>query len=363
MKKGKWLQFGARTIVFQLFLICDFAAAYGLTRLIFIMTGRPPEIIDHILSGLVAMVLLPVNRVFFSFIQHRTILGKHIDFIHTKQRADILDAISKVAQGDFKVFVAAGNKRDPYFELADSVNKMARELGSLEKLRQDFISNVSHEIQSPLTSISGYASLLMREGISPGQIARYATIIETESKRLSKLSDNLLRLSVLESESAPLDIKPFRLDRQLERILLMLEPQWAGKNIIPDVSLPVMMLEGNEDLLSQVWINLLHNAIKFTPQNGTIRVRLTGNEANVECSIADNGIGIPLEDQIHIFERFYKVDKSRDRSLGGNGLGLSLVKKIVELHKGKITVKSDKGQGSEFTVTLPNQYRENSRTE
>jgi signal transduction histidine kinase len=355
MKKGEWLQFGARTIVFQVFLICDFAAAYGLTRLIFIVVGRPLELVDHILSGLVAMILLPVNRFLFSFIQHRTILGKHIDFIHTKQRTDVLDAMSKIAQGDFKVFVAAANKSDPYFEVADSINKMARELGSLEKLRQDFISNVSHEIQSPLTSISGYASLLTQEGISPDQIARYAMIIETESKRLSKLSDNLLRLSMLESESAPLEARPFRLDHQLERILLMLEPQWAGKNITPDVSLPVVTLEGNEDLLSQVWINLLHNAIKFTPENGTIRVWLTGNEDRVECSIADNGIGISPEDQIHIFERFYKVDKSRDRSLSGNGLGLSLVKKIVEMHKGMVSVKSQKGHGAEFIVTLPNQ--------
>ncbi len=274
----------------------------------------------------------------------------------TKELSDILDAMSKISQGDFKVFVAADDEREPYFEVADSVNKMARELGSLEKLRQDFISNVSHEIQSPLTSIRGYASLLRRNGIGPDQIARYATIIETESKRLSKLSDNLLRLSVLESESAPLEVRPFRLDRQIERILLMLEPQWAEKSIRLDVSLPIMMMTGNEDLLGQVWINLLHNAIKFTPEHGTIRIMLAGNEDSVECIVADNGMGVSPEAQIHIFERFYKVDKSRDRSLGGNGLGLSLGKKIVEMHKGKVTVKSDKGQGAEFVVRLPNHH-------
>jgi two-component system, OmpR family, phosphate regulon sensor histidine kinase PhoR len=310
--------------------------------------------VDHVLSGLVAMILMPVGRILYTFILDRTTArGKHHDFMHPKQLTDILDAMSKIAQGDFRVFVTTEDGRNPYGEVAASVNKMAKELGSIEKLRQDFISNVSHEIQSPLTSINGYASLLMRDGISTDQITHYATIIETESKRLSKLSDNLLRLSVLEADSVPLEIRSFRLDKQLESILLMLEPQWAAKNITPDVSLPLIMVTGNEDLLSQVWINLLHNAIKFTPENGTIRVILTGNQDNVVCTIGDNGIGISPEDQMHIFERFYKLDKSRDRSLGGNGLGLSLVKKIVELHQGKVTVKSEKGQGAEFMVTLP----------
>ena len=114
---------------------------------------------------------------------------------------------------------------------------------------------------------------------------------------------------------------------------------------------------GEEKLLSQVWINLIYNAIKFTPENGLIRVMLTSDKGNVVCTVADNGIGISLEDQIRIFERFYKVDKSRDRSLGGNGLGLSLVKKIIEIHAGRITVKSEKGQGAEFIVTLLAQSR------
>jgi two-component system phosphate regulon sensor histidine kinase PhoR len=354
MKKAQYLHFVTGIILYLLFFTCALAAAYGLTRLIFRTTGQPPEPVDHILSGLIAMILMPVGRFLLTLILGRTTDGViRRNFMHTKELTDILDAMNKIAQGDFTAFVVTDDEHNPYFEVADSVNKMARELGSLEKLRQDFISNVSHEIQSPLTSINGYASLLKRDGIGPDLITHYATIIETESKRLSKLSDNLLRLSVLEADSVPLEISPFRLDKQLESVLLMLEPQWADKNITPDVSLPNIMTAGNEDLLSQVWINLLHNAIKFTPENGTMRVTLTGNEDNVVCTVADNGIGIAPEDQIHIFERFYKVDKSRDRSLGGNGLGLSLVKKIVEMHGGKIAVKSGKGQGAEFMVTLP----------
>jgi two-component system phosphate regulon sensor histidine kinase PhoR len=342
MKKANFIH----KVSFLFIMSSVFAAAYALTRLIFGVTGHPPEPVDYILSGLLGMILMPLVGRFLIFQQM-------FDSLHGKPLMEILNAMSKIAQGDFNVFVDADEEHSPYSEVADSVNKMARELGSLEKLRQDFISNVSHEIQSPLTSISGYASLLMRDGISPEQIIHYATIIEAESKRLSKLSDNLLRLSVLEADGAPPEVKAFRLNKQLESIILMLEPQWSQKNIILDVSMPVMTMNGNEDLLSQVWINLLHNAIKFTPENGGIHVVLGGNEDNVICTIADNGIGISPEDQIHIFERFYKVDKARDRSLGGNGLGLSLVKKIVEMHGGQVTVESELGKGSIFKVIMP----------
>jgi signal transduction histidine kinase len=230
---------------------------------------------------------------------------------------------------------------------------MARELGSMEKLRQDFISDVSHELQSPLTSIAGFAALLQKDGVSGEDVSHYAAIIETESRRLSKLSDNLLRLSTLEAGVTPLETREFRLDKQLENILLMLEPQWAGKNLSPEASLAKLSVSGNEALLSQVWINLLHNAIKFTPEGGTIHVQLTMDNGQWTVTVADSGIGIPEEAQIHIFERFYKADKSRDRALGGNGLGLSLVKKIVELHGGRVAVVSAKGKGAAFTVTIP----------
>jgi two-component system, OmpR family, phosphate regulon sensor histidine kinase PhoR len=353
VKKSNYIHFITRTLLFLLLFTCAFAAAYGLTRLIFRVTGQPPEFVDHIVSGLTAIILMSGSWILFFLIHHWSKPGRDWHSIIDTQLKSILEAINRISRGDFDVFVSSEHERDPYKEVAESINKMAKELGSMERLRQDFISNVSHEIHSPLTSISGYASLLKNEGISREQIAHYAMIIEAESKRLSKLSDNLLQLSVLEEGIVPLEIKPFRLDKQLESILLMLEPQWAGKNISLDVSLPAVTAFGNEDLLSQVWINLLHNAIKFTPHDGTILVELTSNHDNVLLRIADSGIGIPPEDQIHIFERFYKVDKSRDRSLGGNGLGLSLVKKIAELHKGQVHVESEVGKGSVFTVTLP----------
>jgi len=143
----------------------------------------------------------------------------------------------------------------------------------------------------------------------------------------------------LEAEGSSITKASFRLDRQLENVALLLEPQWKAKNIIPETTLPKITVSGNEDLLKQVWINLLVNAIKFTPENGEINVSLKQDGETAVCIISDNGIGIAPSEQMHIFERFYKVDKSRDRSLGGNGLGLALVKKIVNLHKGEVSVE------------------------
>lgn len=162
--------------------------------------------------------------------------------------------MERIAQGNFDVFIEQV-KHGPFIEITDSINKLAKELGSMEQLRQDFISNISHEFQSPLTSISGYAALLRKDGATIKQL-EFATIIEEESNRLSKLAENLLRLSALEAEGSSITKASFRLDRQLENVVLLLEPQWKAKNIIPETTLPKITVCGKEDLLKQVWINL-----------------------------------------------------------------------------------------------------------
>lgn len=189
------------------------------------------------------------------------------------------------------------------------------------------------------------------DALAPGQRKHYLDIIKAESARLSKLSSNLLKLSSLDSGVAPL-FSQFRLDKQLQSAVILLDPQWSGKTISITAELDKVMISADEELLSQVWINLLHNAIKFTPEGGWIHITLATKGGKTICVIADNGMGISSEDQLHIFERFYKVDKSRDRSLGGNGLGLSLVKKIVELHGGIVSVESEQGKGTTLIVTL-----------
>lgn len=315
-------------------------------------------------SGLVAIYSVWLSPVFISaaagilsFVLLMWVMVKIRQFAfkhsHPKNpHSQIIDALSEVARGNFNIILHEDD-RGPHNEMAEAFNKMARELGDIEIMRQDFISNVSHEFQSPLTSIGGFAALLKDDTLPAAERSRYAGIIEMETRRLSSLSDNLLKLSSLDSEKKPLNRQNFRLDKQLQQAALTSEPQWSTKGINLEADLERCEYNGDIDLLSQVWVNLLHNAIKFTPEGGDIHMALAVSGHSAVVTISDNGIGIAPEDQLHIFERFYKADKSRDRALGGNGLGLSLVIKIVELHGGSVAVESEIGKGTRLTVTLP----------
>jgi signal transduction histidine kinase len=271
---------------------------------------------------------------------------------------NVIEALEKISQGDFNVLLDTKgiSKHDEYkkdfTDIIDSINKMAMELGTMEILRQDFISNVSHEIGSPLTSIKGFASLLRDTNISEEKRYHYLDIIEAETSRLSKLSENFLKLSSLEKPDSEFSKTEFSLDKQLQDIILMMEPQWKKKNQQITLKLDKINVIANQDLLSEVWINILNNSIKFTSEHGKIDVLLSDDKNYIYCTISDNGIGISEQDKMHIFERFYKSDKSRTRSLGGNGLGLAIAKKIIELHNGKITVESELAKGTKIIVTI-----------
>ncbi|QHT60795.1 hypothetical protein GXP70_13115 [Paenibacillus lycopersici] len=269
-----------------------------------------------------------------------------------------ISAIRRMSKGDFTVMIDKAEQMPGHYgELATSINDMAAELSQLEQMRQAFISNVSHEIQSPLTSIRGFARALQQEGLDDQQRHHYAGIIEAESVRLSKLSDNLMKLTTLEADQQKLHPKPFRLDQQVRAMILACEPIWTEKNILMDVNLDErVLLNGDEELLSQVWMNLLTNSLKFTGEGGTVSVELKPAADGAVVCISDNGIGIAEEDLPHIFERFFKADKSRSRREkgSGSGLGLSIVKVIVDLHGGTVTASSKLGVGTTFTITLPN---------
>lgn len=267
--------------------------------------------------------------------------------------APIIQAMESIARGDFSIRLNNDHDDGILSNLIASVNKMALELGQMENMRQEFISNVSHEIQSPLTSIRGFALALEDDQLSPEARHHYLDIIKAESTRLSRLTDDLLKLASLEAEQVKFTPHAYRLDQQIRSLILTCEPQWREKSINMDVALDELTITADEDLLSQVWLNLIHNGIKFTGQGGTLRVSLNQQGGQAEFRIADNGIGIAGEDRVHIFERFYKADKSRTRSREGSGLGLSIVKRIVDLHKGEINVESEVGQGSTFIVSLP----------
>ncbi|GAA3407468.1 HAMP domain-containing sensor histidine kinase [Paenibacillus hodogayensis] len=304
-----------------------------------------------------------------------------IAFAHgTPQRirtwTTIIGALNRISKGDFNVHLDidtvqgrkvrkprgnrkprrerrdGGNHNDLVY-LTQSINDMASGLKKIEWMRQEFVSNVSHEIQSPLTSIGGFARALRSSDLSREARDDYLSIIETETDRLSRLSDNLLKLTSLDSARHPFERKRYRLDKQIRRIVLACEPQWESKKLEMDIELEPCELVADEDLMSQVWMNLLHNAVKFTPEGGTIRIGIAEARGAWTVTVSDTGIGLSEEDRLHVFERFFKADKSRSRSEGGSGLGLAIVKKIVDMHGGTIRMDSQAGEGTTVTVTLP----------
>ena len=247
----------------------------------------------------------------------------------------IIEPIQKL-QRDFSVKIRNEEKYDGEIGvLVKSINDMTDELNAMEKMRQEFVSNVSHEIQSPLTSIKGFARALQDNNLSEEKREHYLTIIETETTRLSKLSQNLLNLTLLESEEYTPERVTYRLDQQLKQIVLNSEPLWAEKEIELELNLEKVHITADQESMSQVWINLIHNSIKFTPSGGTITIQLKEYEKVVEVRIRDSGIGISEEQKQHIFERFYKADSSRNRAYGGSGLGLAIVKKYSTFIKEK----------------------------
>lgn len=266
----------------------------------------------------------------------------------------LTQATKRVAKGDFDVEIKT-KRADEMGALTLSFNEMASELKQLEQMRQDFVSNVSHEIQTPLTSISGFAMAMKNSSlVAESDRNYYLDIIIAESGRLSRLSDNLLKLASLDSEHHPFEAVTYNLIEQIRQIVVTCEPQWSDKDIIIDiVSDDEIKITGDQDQLNQVWMNVLGNGIKFTPIGGHIEISILQSVDAIIVSISDSGIGIAPEQLEFVFERFYKTDSSRKRSTGGNGLGLAIAKKIVTLHHGSIEMKSQAGNGTTVVVHLP----------
>ncbi len=259
-------------------------------------------------------------------------------------------ATQKVASGQFDVSVDIG-KNDEIGILIRNFNRMAKELGNMEYLQKDFMRNVSHEFKTPIASIQGFAKLLQNENLSREDQLEFSGIILEETERLSKLSSNILRLSKLEHQNELTSKKEFLLDEQIRSAIVLLEPKWSKKNLDLIVQMEKTSYRGDEELLQQVWINLIENAIKFSNQGGRLSISLTQAENHVEVEIADNGIGMDEETRQRIFERFYQGNASH--SMEGSGLGLSIVKRILDLSNGEIQVKSSLNHGTAFLVKLP----------
>ncbi len=265
---------------------------------------------------------------------------------------DMIYATDKISRGDFKVHIKENfDEKTEMGMLQRSFNHMARELDSIEMFRKDFINNFSHEFKTPIVSVRGFAHQLRAGGLTEEEEREYIDIIASESDRLAKMSTNVLLLSKLENQQIVTDKTTFDLDEQIRTCLLLLEKQWSEKDIELDLDLDPVSYTFNEDMLSEVWINLFGNAIKFTPPRGKVScvLRRTGEEIRV-C-ISDTGSGMSSEVMTHIFEKFYQGDRSHGGE--GNGIGLTIVSRILELCGGRILVDSRPEMGSVFTVILP----------
>jgi signal transduction histidine kinase len=256
-------------------------------------------------------------------------------------------AAQEVAHGNFDMQVQVGNQ-DEIGRLAADFNTMVTEIAGTDKMRREFVSNVSHEFRTPMTSIRGFARLMAENPTDSEMVGENSGIIINESDRLIELSSNLLRLSELDAKTIHIETE-FSLDEQIRQAILSLEPHWGPKGIGFDVDLPTVTYRGEEELLRQVWLNLLENAIKFSHDDGTIKVGLARRETVVCVSVSDNGIGIANEDLPHIFDRFYKGTSGKS----GNGLGMSIVQKIMQFIGGSISVESEADKGTTVTVELP----------
>lgn len=260
------------------------------------------------------------------------------------------NAARRITEGDYTIEVKIDGN-DEIAQLGNDFNIMARELESTDNLRKEFISNVSHEFKTPVTSIKGFAQLIKEGSLSQNQVSEYCDIIIDESERLSQLSTNLLILAEIETEVIHEHKTLFSLDEQIRRVVLLLEPYWQKKNIEIELNLEKISLIDNDALIQQIWINLISNAIKFSHENSKIIINLNKENNKTKVEIIDFGIGIDEKDIQRIFERFYQADSSR--SSEGHGLGLVIVKTIVDKLDGDIIVQSELGKKTVFTVYLP----------
>ena len=266
---------------------------------------------------------------------------------------NLINSMDRLASGDFKTRVNGGSimRRYPAFVgVAESFNKMAEQLENTEMLRGDFINNFSHEFKTPIVSIAGFAKLLNRGNLTPEQQKEYVSIIEEESLRLSYMATNVLNLTKVENQSILTDVTEYNLSEQIRSCILLLENKWSKKDLDFSLSLEEHQIHANEELLKQVWINLLDNAVKFTPAGEMIEVAILETENNYCITVRNPGGTIPPEQQNKIWGKFYQADESH--AAEGNGVGLAIVKRIVELHCGTVGVSS-KNNVTIFTVNLP----------
>lgn len=339
----------------SLFPISLFAIYLGV---LFLMSGIHTGLIvlmNRLMWGNLAQVLVPMIywglvAVGLTLFTRWKIKGAYEEPMHR-----MAEAAEKVAEGDFSVYLPTCHTADrlDYLDMMIlDFNKMVEELGSIETLKTDFVSNVSHEMKTPISIIKNYAELLQMDNLTETQKLEYAKSIEGAAARLSSLISNILNLNKLEHQTIVPDLEVYDVCRQLCDSIFLFEDAWEEKGIELEADIEdIAEIRGDASLLEMVWNNLLSNAVKFTEPGGSIVVRQTSDQEYVRIAVSDTGCGIAKEQMEHIFDKFYQGDTSHSKE--GNGLGLALVKRVLELMDGEIQIDSEIGKGSTFTVTLP----------
>jgi len=330
--------------VFFVFLIMLLAAVLaGVALAILVGFDLLPEVPYPVLVwSIAALVVCIAIGTMFSALLSRWFL---------KPVNQLIRATRAVAAGDFSVRVDELAVKSELVQLITSFNTMAEELGSLELFRRDFIDTFSHEFRTPIVSIRGFARQLRNPLLTDTQKSEYIDIIVGEADRLTRMSSNILMLTRFEHQQIVTDCEDIRIDEQLRACILLLEKEWMKKGLSFDLALEDVTFRGNQEMLSQLWLNLLGNAVKFSDEGGEIRVACGMDKKHLVVEVEDRGIGMDEATKKRIFERFFQGAASR--ATEGNGLGLTIAARIVELMRGEISVESEPAKGSLFTVWLP----------
>lgn len=329
------------------FVLCIITCANIITSIIIALL----IFLGLVQSRFMMTIWLPI-----AFLITSSILGTIFASFMSKQIIKPLDKLSQatqlVAKGDFSIRIEEETNVQAINVLLNDFNKMATELGSIEMFRSDFINNFSHEFKTPIVSICGFARQLEKGGLTEDEQKTYAHIIATNAEHLASMASSVLLMTKLENQEIVDGKEKYSLDDQIRDCILTMQNAWENKNIDLTVDLDEVEFFGNKEIVNHIWSNLIGNAIKFTPENGEIAIRMSEKDNIVSVSVEDNGIGMSKEVLEHIFDKFYQGDKSHKTF--GNGLGLPLTKRVITLCGGDISVQSVEGKGSIFKVDLPN---------
>lgn len=346
---------GERMIKNSLFPLSLFAIFLGV---LFLMSGIHVGLVvlmndlgwSEIIQTIVPMLYWGIVAVGLTLFTRKKIKSTYEEPLHR-----LAEATKQVSEGDFSVYVPTVHTADRLDYLDVMIldfNKMVEELGSVETLKTDFVSNVSHEMKTPIAVIKNYAQLMQTGSGTEEERLEYARNIEEAAGRLSSLISNILRLNKLENQRIDPEIERYDLCGQLEECILNFEELWDEKELELEVDMDEnAVIQADKSLMELVWNNLLSNAAKFTGPGGCVAVHQSVSEEYAEVAVTDTGCGMSKESVRHIFDKFYQGDTSHSKE--GNGLGLALVRRILILMNGEISVVSEEGKGSTFTVRIP----------